>query len=160
MNFMTVPVSISLFLLTVFNNFQQASNAICTKLSTLDQVHCSHCPLLWTSDDAKPVCLCLVFMAGFTNPCLIVCSSKFSKSSIPYYANTTSCFNIILAGDIELNPRPETSGSTTACNKKPSSDTCFQVYLQNVTSPKTRYPTQFNGSTSTATGNVQFLCFD
>ena len=123
-----------------FQHFQQTSDAICTKLSTLDQVHCSHCPLWWTSDDAKPVCLWLVFMAGFTNPCLIVCSSKlrFSKSSICYYANTTSCFNIILAGDIELNPGPESSGSTAACNKKPSSNTYFQVYLQNVRSLKNK----------------------
>ena len=129
MNFLTVPVSISLFFSDGFHHFQQASNAICTRLSTLDQVHCSHCPLRWTSDDAKPVCLWLVFMAGFTNPCLIVCSSKlrFSKNSIPYYANTTSCFNIILIGDIELNPGPESSGSTAACNEKPSSDTYFQL---------------------------------
>lgn len=80
-------------------------------------------------------------MTGFTNPCFIVCGSKlrFSKSCIPYYANTTSCFNIILAGDIEVNPGPDSSeSSTAACKEKPSCDTCLQVYLQNVRSLKNK----------------------
>ncbi|XP_038046033.1 uncharacterized protein LOC119720442 [Patiria miniata] len=68
---------------------------------------------------------------------VVVSKLKHSRNSTPYYANTTACFNIILAGDIEVNPGPESSGPSIP-TEKPTGDTCLQVYLQNVRSLKNK----------------------
>ena len=65
---------------------------------------------------------------------------KRSKLPIIYYANTSTMFNLILSGDIEINPGPGFSApKCTVCgkvvkinNKRLICSTCFDVITQNV----------------------------
>ena len=70
--------------------------------------------------------------------CGAISKLRLSKNRTAYYNNTTASFNIILAGDIEVNPGPESSGPFAVHTKRPksTSDTSLQVYLQNVRSLK------------------------
>ena len=97
-----------------------------------------HCPPWPHVSQIKPVWLWLV--SGCTTPhyCGVLNKLRLSRNRTPYYNNTTASFNITLAGDIEVNPGPESSGVSTVHTKKPTSDTSLQIYLQNVRSLKNK----------------------
>ena len=86
---------------------------------------------------AKPLSLWLqCFVVPISTHHCVKCKIKLSKNGTLYYPNTTACFNIILSGDIELNPGPESSSEIES--NFTVIHMYLQMYLQNVRSLKNK----------------------
>ena len=120
-----------------FHQFSPAFRGLYTRLhSTLDQLY--YPP--WLMTQPKPLWLELFIVESNTTQYNgLINRQRLSRNRTSYYANTTATFNVILAGDVELNPGPESSGtSTTLATRYSQDDACLRVYQQNVRSLKNK----------------------